>query len=358
MNQKLNYTPILKAKEGEFKALEVTNSSTLDQMNPIFEIVSIPWDYIDECESKTIDNHLDKVGKKIQESINERFFFLDSRYIDENKVMSNGVHHMEFLFEEFRNLGLNGIPVTGFSKMKEYKEAVKQIKNHDEKGICLRIESSELASKFLSNNIDDFLSYYNVSKNEVDIVIDLKNITSDEKDFYLLSLTTIINNSFPYINEWRNFIISATSFPQNLSEIEADSIDSIERAEWLLFNSLINNGLVRDITFSDYCIASSETTEMDPRFIQMSASVRYTYNNYWLIVRGRSVKTKGFIQFHNLCKNLIVRPEFSGAGFSWGDNYIFDCASNSVSSGNATTWRKVGSNHHFEFVVNQLSNLP
>lgn len=356
MNEKLMYVPILKAKEGEFKALEVTSENSLDKITPLFEIVNLPWNYEEECESKSIDAHLDKIGKKIEDSIGERFFFLDSRYIDGDRQMNDGIHHLNFLFQEFRQRNLNGIPVTGFTKLNQYKEAVKQIYDIDKKGICLRIESSELGSVNLSNNLDEFLKFYNIERNEVDIVIDLKNITSDEKNLYLLSLTAILNNTFPNVNEWRNIIISATSFPQNLSDIDANSIDSIERTEWLLFNELQNNGLVREITFSDYCIANSEITEIDPRFMQMSASIRYTHTNYWLIVRGRSIKTQGFIQYHNLCANLIARNEYMSPTFSWGDNYINDCANNNVSTGNATTWRKVGSNHHLEFVVNQLSN--
>lgn len=356
MNENLLYVPILKAKEGEFKGLEVTSESSLDKITPLFEIVNLPWNYAEEIESKTIDAHLDKIGKKIEDSISTRFFFLDSRYIDEDRQMNDGTHHLESLFQDFRTRNLNGIPVTGFTKMIQYKTAVQNIFNIDKKGICLRIESSELGSKNLSININEFLQFYNISRNEVDIVIDLKNISPDEKNLYLLTISTIINNSFPNIAEWRNFIISATSFPQNLSEIDANSIDSIERTEWLLFNELKNNELVREIIFSDYGISNSEITEMDPRFMQMSASIRYTHTNYWLIVRGRSTKSQGFVQYHNLCKNLISRQEYMGEDFSWGDGYINDCAHNNVSTGNATTWRKVGSNHHFEFVVNQLSN--
>lgn len=356
MNEKLLYVPVLKAKEGEFKALEVTIDETLDKLTPLFEIVNLPWNYDDETESKTIDAHLDKIGKKIEDSISDRYFFLDSRYIDGDRQMNDGTHHLKFLFQEFRNRNLNGIPVTGFTKMDQYKAAVRDIYTNDKKGICLRIESNELGSRELEANLDEFLNFYNISKEEVDIVIDLKNIDSDDKNLYLLSISTILNNSFPYISEWRNIVLSATSFPINLSEIDANSIDSIERTEWLLFNELANNGLVRKIIFSDYCIANSEITEIDPRFMQMSASIRYTHSNYWLIVRGRSIKTQGYIQYHNLCSNLITRQEYMGPTFSWGDRYINDCANNNVSTGNATTWRKVGSNHHFEFVVSQLSN--
>ncbi|MDV3753721.1 hypothetical protein CMU20_01665 [Elizabethkingia anophelis] len=356
MNRKLLYVPVIKAKEGEFKALEVTDPNTLDKISPLFEIVNLPWNYTDECESKTIDSHLDKIGKKIEDAIGLRSFFVDSRYIDGDRTMNNDQHHLCFLFKDFRERNLNGIPVSGFTKLESYKKAIKEIYQQDKKGICLRIESNELGSKNLKDNIDNFLQFNEIQPNEVDIIIDLKNIVATDKNLYLLSITTILNQNFPHINKWRNLILAATSFPENLSDIDANSIDSIERSEWLLYNALLNNELIRNPIFGDYCIANAEITEMDPRFMQMSASIRYTYDKYWLIVRGRSTKTQGFVQYHDLCERLIDRHEYKGNEFSWGDNYIDNCANRNVSTGNATTWRKIGSNHHFEFIIQQLSN--
>lgn len=44
-----HYVPILKAKEGEFKALQETFPATEEAMTPLFEIPNIIWDYEDEC---------------------------------------------------------------------------------------------------------------------------------------------------------------------------------------------------------------------------------------------------------------------------------------------------------------------
>ncbi|MEI7881504.1 MAG: hypothetical protein WCI95_11585 [bacterium] len=35
-----------------------------------------------------------------------------------------------------------------------------------------------------------------------------------------------------------------------------------------------------------------------------------------------------------------------GPKFSQGDKYIYDCATGTAGTGNLTTWRKVGTNHH------------
>lgn len=59
----------------------------------------------------------------------------------------------------------------------------------------------------------------------------------------------------------------------------------------------------------------------------------------------------------DLCRNLAERSEFAGAAFSWADDYIAKCAQHKVGPGNATTWRKVGTNHHLTLVSRQLSSV-
>ncbi len=86
-----------------------------------------------------------------------------------------------------------------------------------------------------------------------------------------------------------------------------------------------------------------------------SASVRYTHDTYWLVPKGRNLREYGFDQFHGVCRALVQRVEYAGPQFSWGDQYIDDCAAERVGPGNLTTWRKVGTSHHLAFVVRQLA---
>ncbi len=109
--------------------------------------------------------------------------------------------------------------------------------------------------------------------------------------------------------------------------------------------------------FGDYAISHPVPKELDPRTMRMSASIRYTTESEWLVVKGRNVRQFGFDQYFALSKALVERPEFSGLSFSWGDQYIADCADGITGPGNATTWRKVGTNHHITLVTRELANL-
>jgi hypothetical protein len=107
--------------------------------------------------------------------------------------------------------------------------------------------------------------------------------------------------------------------------------------------------------FGDYAIAHPVPTELDPRTMRMSASIRFTTDEDWLIVKGKNVRQYGFDQYFELCRTLVGLPEYLGENFSWGDRFIARCARGSAGPGNATTCRKVGTNHHLTLVARQLA---
>ena len=88
-----------------------------------------------------------------------------------------------------------------------------------------------------------------------------------------------------------------------------------------------------------------------------SASIRYTAQDSWLVLKGKNLRGNGFGQFYQVSRDLIARPEYSGRNFSWGDAYIYECGDELAGPGNLTTWRKVGTSHHLVFAVRQLANL-
>lgn len=90
-----------------------------------------------------------------------------------------------------------------------------------------------------------------------------------------------------------------------------------------------------------------------------SASVKYTIDDGWLIIRGQGTRTPGtggFSQFLAHAALLVSRPEYCGANFSWGDEMISDIAAGTQGSGNLETWVRIGVNHHIEFVVDRLAS--
>lgn len=129
-------------------------------------------------------------------------------------------------------------------------------------------------------------------------------------------------------------------------------LSTITRAEWVAYKLLLSHAPAgRALCFGDYAIAYPIYA---PAPFLGSASIRYTITDDWLIVRGRSLKGPvhgGFGQFQQLCGQLVANPAYSGPTFSWGDEYIDQCGRGQVGTGNLTTWRSVGTNHHITFVA-------
>jgi len=108
--------------------------------------------------------------------------------------------------------------------------------------------------------------------------------------------------------------------------------------------------------FGDYAIAHPALPPEGQATIL--AQLRYAAADSWIIWKGRNAIKEGYDQFYAICQNLIGRQEYRGADFSWGDSEIAQKAANAGSPGNAETWRRIGTNHHIETVLDQISNLP
>ncbi len=196
-----------------------------------------------------------------------------------------------------------------------------------------------------------------VSVSSIDLIIDLEDLGSDPGRALLVARSVF--SMIPKKN-FRYMILAAASFPEDLSDVDAATTTTLPRREWELWKTLQRRPNLlprRDLIFGDYAITHPVPKELDPRTMRMSASIRYTTRDSWLVVKGRNVRQYGFDQYFELCKELVQRPEYEGREFSWGDKYISDCADGMAGPGNATTWRKVGTNHHLTLVMREIANL-
>ena len=95
---------------------------------------------------------------------------------------------------------------------------------------------------------------------------------------------------------------------------------------------------------------------MDMRFLKPNATIKFTIDDGWYIVKGNNVKDYGFEQFHRLSEQVLASRHYPDSAFSWGKEYIRKCA-NGGKTGNLTTWRQVGTNHHIEKVTHDIASF-
>lgn len=356
MNAKNYYVPILKWKRGEQKAIENLSKTSLDTIMPLLEIAPIEFDYQNNKPKKTIDEHIINIPDSILSSLNSTPCFIDGFTIEDEDLLMDGTHAIEFIIGNSIKNGCNVIPVTGISREIEYDNAIKNmLDNNTIDSLCIRIEESSFST--LNSDLQSLLNKFNITPDKCHIVIDLKEIKPTSISSLQLVLPMLINNIIN-LNDWISITLAATTFPVNLSTVAKNSTKILSRSEYDLWNQINNNSnLIRSIQFGDYAISNPEYTDMDPRYITMSGNIRYTIDNGYLIYKGITTKSNGFSQMIPMCEDLVKTKYFSGETFSWGDKQIYNCANGIGTTGNAETWRRIGTNHHIEFVVDQLSRV-
>jgi hypothetical protein len=357
-----HYVPILKGKEGEYSALRELTRTIKDGLTPLIEIPSIPYDFENDVPAKTVDAHLAKVVQKIETCWGaDRPVSLDLDWISPSERMADGSHPLKYIFDNARDAALHAIPVTGINRPTAYQDAVKDANDTDHFGLCIRLEPDDLNDwADLQVRLNDLLAFFGLFAHDIDVVVDFESIASPTAASPIaMAMNSVITN-LPLVRDWRTLTFAASAFPQDLSNMSPRTITPVSRTEWLIWQSLAvrRARLIRLPTFGDYAISHPIPNEIDPRLMKMSAQLRYTADTEWFVFKARNVRDYGYEQFNDICRALITKPYYKGAAFSWGDNAINLCAVPGANPGNATTWRRIGTNHHLTFVVDQIANVP
>lgn len=353
-----HYVPCLRWKMGEYQAVAKLSGVAKKLITPLIEVPEIGWDFGKSQPAKTVDKLLEPFAKRVKIKWGERYCFVDLKMLGPHERMADNTHPLQHVFTELRVLSCAAIPVTGISRDKEYQKAVKNASRKDKNGLCVRVSLEEAALPSLNDSIKSLLEYFSLLPSDCDFVLDLGSPNFVPVDGFT-TLVRSIYGKIPNRRHWRSLTIIGSSFPSTMAEIE-HGLSRIPRYEWQLYAQLVEK-LIKDReripTFGDYTINHPDPISLDMRLVKPSATIRYTTDNSWVIVKGPNVRDNGFEQYQNHCKALLRSSDFAGAGFSEGDQYIKSCALGTSSTGNLTVWRRVGTNHHLQKIVNDVAKM-
>ena len=193
-----------------------------------------------------------------------------------------------------------------------------------------------------------------------DICVDCELIDGQLPDLKLIA------SKLPDLSKYNRFILISGSFPKDLSGFKL-GVSNHARKDWALWQHVFSTSPFRRTPiYGDYTI-QHPFYSAPPKNANVSASIRYTADNYWVILRGESLRNeKGpkHKQYAAHATILTSMPEYSGSAFCSGDTHIHNTMAERKTTGavkkpgTPRTWLAVGFNHHISFVVNQLSKIP
>lgn len=351
------YVPSLKWRQGEYQALYRLSPEAKKRVLPLVEIPPIEWDFEKGKLSKTIDKHLDPFAKRLKSKWGQNPSLIDLDLLDSDNRMADGTHPIDYVFDGVRREGVTSIPVTGITRTQPYQDAIRRVVGTDKQGVGVRVKLDQLASPDTPGRLQALLSYLEVSPKDTDLIIDLGAPAFDP----ISTFANVIKGAVAkllIVDDVRMFCVTATAFPDTMGKL-AKGTQFVPRSEWLLYKAYLSllKGHERNPIFGDYGIAHPVLPALDMRLIKPAASIRYAVDDAWLVVKGENVRDHGFKQYVKLCQMVTTSGHFSGEDYSEADAHILNCSKGAASTGNLSTWRWIGTNHHITKVADDTANF-
>ena len=348
------YVPVLRWKRAERHALRYLVDDVRQRICPLIEVTNRT--FVDPTEAGPVDVS-SAVGKLAKEVVGEwgcGACFLDFHLLSGHPVGSDGVHALEAVCAAVLEERGKVIPVTGVARDSVYQDAVARVVEEKRTGVCIRVARPYLERIDFGSMLSGLMSRLGVDRNDTHIVLDLGIVLGDSL------LTAEACAALPALDSWQTVTVLAGAFPKDLTGFKPGQ-HLHPRSDWLAWRGAVSDGwpLSRTPSFGDYTIQHPVFAEPPPR-ANFSASIRYTAEDDWVVMRGEGVFNDdgpGYAQWPANAQLLCERSEFCGEDFSYGDRYIATMARQTKKPGNPETWLLAGFSHHLTLVTRQIASL-
>lgn len=352
------YRPVLLTKRGERGALADCSTALKSQLLPVLEVEPIPWDFEADAPAKGIDEHLASKPTDLAQSWGLGRSAVDMRFLGD-ELLANGEHPLLWMTGAANGLGLPLEPSVGINRTPAYRQAAAMAIARDGHGATVRLPLAEWPTNLGASHLDDLLRELGVGPEAVDLILDLEAEVVAAPGLALTAVNAEIAG-LPYRDDWRSLTIAGSAFPQSLSGYPK-AMNTIDRAEWMLYQAVCATSPSREPMYGDYAIAHPDpSVDVNPAYMSISGSLRYTVESHWLVPKGELFKGQGGLGIGGaaitpLAQALVAHPEFMQSGHCSTDEWIVGVAGGE-SGGNPEQWRKRGTRHHLQVVTDQLAS--
>jgi Beta protein len=350
------YLPLLKSKDGEFKALAKLNLKLKSKIIPLFDVTRMAFDHESNDKPKTVEDHLQKFCKKVVKCWNGYPMFLDTTLVNADRAA--GMPSVEFIYSELAKKDIYPMPVVHTSSSADYIESIQGILLlYNVNEIAIRVTIDDITSLEFEDNINRILDILDLPCGKCHLIFDLKAADFSQMDDFADGILDALSE-FPHFGEWQSFTLAGGAFPA-MSKIKSETEELVPRNDWIFYNTIVKKlkktRINRIINFGDYSIVPAGDFEFDPKIMSISANIRYTHNEAWYVVKGKALKkSSDWQQYYDQAAKIAKSKYYLGESFSEGDLHIRKCANRLTKTGNANVWIQMGTNHHFTKVLTDL----
>lgn len=351
------YLAVLKGKPAEFGALAEADTAVKGGAFPLVEV--IPPDH--PASGADIEAAIAKAVTTLARSWSGEVA-LDTWLLDRRASLPSRRTLAEHAHVEALSHGLRVTPVLRLDSSPAEVAGLARIVRSGVTRAVVRVGDADLnkSPATVDTELNALAASIGLPPSSIDLVLDFGAVGGGAYVREVRHAAGLINGIHS-ISAWSRVFLASGAFPRNLAGVPTGGTGLLPRDDWKLWEETLALGLSRVPDFGDYAIQHPELPPSGGRAIPQ---LRYTLHGDWRIRKGRMKDPRGHAQFYDLCHDHVASGEFSGRTLSWGDARIEDAAASHalvpplVKTGNATTWRQVGTSHHLAYVVNQLATTP
>lgn len=344
------YTPILKSKLGEAKALIQLDKKTKSKIVPFFDVMALKSDL---SNGNDVHTFLEKQAVHIAAAWNGRgHCYVDLYDIDPSARGYGGAHPVNIVHEKLSFDRIDVIPVVGIERDIAYKLAIRRVVMQGVDAIAIRLgsEDIQLPSR-LVERIARLISEVGASGLPLHVFMDFRSIEHSDSDVIQTRFLRA-QSEVRKLNPSR-IIFSASAFISDMGKVKKETLKAVARRDFLIWEML--NKQNSDIDYADYGIIHPGYFDFDPTKIKPAAKIRYTSDKDWLIVKG-SRWISDTSQHQGLSKLLYNSDKFRGTD-CWGGEKIVSAALGRPSLKRLEDWVTIDQNNHITHTVRQLSRI-
>jgi len=346
----VTYTPILKTKAGEARAVIQLDRQVKASIIPFFDVLALKAGTVNGAE---VHAHMEKQANNIAGAWNGRGpCYVDLFDVAPSARGYDNAHPADIIHDRISFERVEAIPVVGIERDVAYKLAIRRVVSMGADAIAVRlgVEDIQLPST-LVQRITSLLSEIGAADLPLHVFIDFRSIDNVASD----TIQMRVNKALPELRKLdpSRIVFAASAIVSDMGKFKKNSVNKIARRDFLVWELIAAHH--RDIEYADYGIIHPEYLDIDLKVIKPAAKIRYAGEKEWLIVKGIKWVTDTS-QYRKLSKMLCDRDEFRGKD-CWGTENILSAANGGRAYRRLEDWVMIDQNTHITQTVGQLSRI-